>query len=220
MKISIFLNLVLACALVALSIYTARLSNGSATTDKTEQPVEQTSGETDTIDNPVLANIMTRSSVRSYTDEAVSEADEEALLRAASAAPTAMDKRPWHFVTIKDRKLLDTLAEEFQTAKMLKEAPLAIVVCGDMNKTIEGDGRDYWVQDCSAATENLLLAAHALDLGAVWCGVYPLAERVQTMQKTLSLPENLVPLNIVAIGHPSGEPKVKDKWNPDAVTNK
>lgn len=213
MKISVFLNLVLAGGLLAVSIYAARLANGASDS----RPATETSAAADT-DNEAIANIMTRSSVRSYTDEAVSSDDIETMLRAASAAPTAMDKRPWHFVVVDRREMLDSLAEALPYAKMLKEAPLCILVCGDMEKAIEGDGRDYWVQDCSAATENLLLAAHALDLGAVWCGVYPIAERISTVRSLLKLPASLEPLNAVVIGHPSGEPKVKDKWTSDAVT--
>ena len=97
-------------------------------------------------------------------------------------------------------------------------APLAIVVCGDMTKAIEGAGREFWVQDCAAATENILLAAHAMGLGAVWTGAYPLEERSAEMGKVLKLPETIVPLSVVVIGYPKGETKAKDKWDAQKVS--
>ncbi|WP_374937823.1 nitroreductase family protein [Bacteroides stercorirosoris] len=100
---------------------------------------------------------------------------------------------------------------------MAKEAPLAIVVCGDLSKAISGAGSDYWVQDASAATENLLLAAQGLELGAVWTGVYPIKERVKEVQKILHLPEHIIPLNVIPIGYPAENPLPKDKWKPENV---
>lgn len=103
---------------------------------------------------------------------------------------------------------------------MLLKAPLAIVVCGDMDKTIEGGGRDFWIQDASAATENLLLAAHAMGLGAVWTGAYPSEDRCKAIGATLSLPDNLIPLNMVVIGYPAEHPQPKDKFKEDNITFK
>ena len=127
--------------------------------------------------NSVIENIMTRASVRSYQEKAVEKDKIVTLLKAGMAAPSAADKRPWHFVVVTDRKLLDGLAKANPNAAFAKKAPLAIVVCGDMSKTLQGGGKDFWIQDVSAASENILLAAHALGLGAVWTGTYPSPER-------------------------------------------
>ena len=123
--------------------------------------------------NETINTIMARTSVRSFTSQIIEEEKVEQLLRAGMAAPTAMNCQPWEFVVINDRKLLDQLCDSLPSAKMLKEAQLAIIVCGNMQKALEGDMQSLWVQDASAASENILLAAHALGLGAVWTGVYP-----------------------------------------------
>ena len=166
----------------------------------------------------IIENIMTRTSIRQYTDQQVDETDIEKLLHAGMAAPTAVNAQPWHFVVINDKAKLKELASTNRHGSMLERAPLAIVVCGDMDKAMRGKGRDFWIQDCSAATENILLAAHALGLGAVWTGLYPMDERVAAVSDVLKLPENLVPLCTIVIGHPSETPMPKDKWNPDKVS--
>jgi nitroreductase len=167
--------------------------------------------------NAVIEGIMTRTSVRAYDDRSVDDATIETLLRAAMAAPTARNAQPWKFIVIKDKKTLSVISDSCRTMPMAKNAALAIVVCGDLNKTLAGEGREYWVQDTSAATENLLLAAHSLGLGAVWCGVYPQHERVEFIQHLLNLPQNLVPLNVIPIGYPVSAQSPKDKWNPDNI---
>ena len=165
-----------------------------------------------------LNAIFTRTSVRTYEEgRTVSPDTVEILLRAAMSAPTAVNKQPWAFVVLDNREALDSLADVLPYAKMLHHAPLAIVTCGDMDKAIEGNGRDFWIQDVSAATENLLIAAHALGLGAVWTGVYPDMERATAVQQRLGMPANIIPLSVVPIGYPAGEQQPKDKWNPDAV---
>lgn len=166
----------------------------------------------------VIENIMTRASVRKYLDKPVETEKINTMLRAAMAAPSAVNKQPWHFVVVTERALLDALGEANPHAGMIKQAPLAIVVCGDMSKALEGTAKDYWVQDCSAATENLLLAAHGLGLGAVWTGTYPLQERCEAVQKALDLPSDLVPLNTLVIGYPEGDTPAKDKWKEDNVS--
>lgn len=167
--------------------------------------------------NAALECIMTRSSVRAYTDQPVDSADVEKMLRAAMAAPSAMNKQPWRFVVINDRGVLDTIASKLHNAGMAAHAPLAILVCGDMADTIEGEGRDYWIEDTSASSENLLLAAHALGLGGVWCGIYPLSERVADVRAICSLPESVVPMGLMVIGHPAKEGQPKDKWDPSKI---
>lgn len=168
--------------------------------------------------NAALENILTRTSVRSYTEQPVEPAKVELLLRAGMAAPTAVNKQPWHFVVLDTREALDRLVSANPRAGMLKQAPLAIVVCGDMTKALEGKAREYWIQDCSAATENILLAAHALGLGAVWTGTYPIEDRVKATTEALSLPEHIIPLCTIVIGYPKGDAQPKDKWKPENVS--
>lgn len=160
----------------------------------------------------VMNNILTRASVRSYQDKPVEQEKIEKLLRAGMAAPTAVNRQPWHFVVVNDRTVLDEMAASDRQG-LLKKAPLAIVVCGNMNKALEGQARGFWIQDTSAATENILLAAHALGLGAVWTGAYPNESRSAEIRKMLNLPEYLVPLNIIVIGYPDGAVTPKNKWN-------
>ena len=162
-----------------------------------------------------ISNIMTRTSIRQYTNEPVTKADIETMLRAGMAAPTAVNKQPWHFVAVTDKNKLAELAGR---RNMIKQAGVAIVVCGNMGKALQGPAQAFWVQDCSAATENILLAANALGLGAVWTGCYPMDDRVAEVSKVLKLPETIVPLCVIAIGHPAEQPTPKDKWKPENVS--
>lgn len=166
----------------------------------------------------IVENIMTRTSIRSYTSQAIPADTIEILLKAGMAAPTAVNAQPWHFIAINNKEKLAELAGTNPNAGMLRQAPLAIAVCGNMNKAMQGKAREYWVQDCSAATENILLAAHAMGLGAVWTGVYPTDERVAAVSKVLKLPENIIPLCVIVIGHPAERPQPKDKWKPENVS--
>lgn len=207
MKTSQLLNILLAAALVLLSIKIVR-DSGSA-------PAEEESAATAEL--AVMDNILTRTSVRDYEDKPVDDDKVEQLLRAAMAAPTAGNKQPWRFIVIKDRATLDAIADTFHTMKMAAKAPLAIVVCGELEATFPGEGVGYWVQDASAATENLLLAAHSMGLGAVWCGIYPITERVNALKEMLNIPEGIMPLNVIPIGYPAEFPEPKDKWKPDEI---
>lgn len=166
----------------------------------------------------VLHNILQRKSVRAYTDRAVSHEQLDTLIRAAMAAPTGRDMRPWHFIVLEGRHQLSPLAEQLPYAKMLAEAQAAVVVCGDMSVTDkEGKPSRNWTFDCSAATENLLLQAEAMGLGAVWTGVYPYDERLEAVKQVLHLPDHLIPLNVIPIGYPKGDPQPKDKYDPAKV---
>ena len=178
-----------------------------------------TKAATDGEGNEALNCIMTRTSIRQYQDRPVEQEKVEQLLRAAMAAPTAVNKQPWHFYVLNTKEAINRLADASQRGgDMVRSAALVVVVCGDMDKALEGKAREYWIQDTSAATENLLLAAHALGLGAVWTGVYPMKERVEMTTKVLNLPENLVPLCTILIGYPAESPTPKDKWKPENVT--
>ena len=178
-----------------------------------------TMAATDGEGNEALNCIMTRTSIRQYQDRPVEQEKVEQLLRAAMAAPTAVNKQPWHFYVLNTKEAINRLADASQRGgDMVRSAALVVVVCGNMDKALEGKAREYWIQDTSAATENLLLAAHALGLGAVWTGVYPMKERVEMTTKVLNLPENLVPLCTILIGYPAESPTPKDKWKPENVT--
>lgn len=195
---------VLAIALLAVSIQLISTQNSGQ-----QQPAN---------DSGAYQTILSRTSVRAYTDQKVEKDKIEKLLRAAMAAPTAVNKQPWHFVVIEDKHVLEQIAEEIPTAKMAARAPLAITICGDMEKALDGEGREFWVQDASAATENLLLAAHAMGLGAVWTSVYPIKDKVEATRALLKLPETIVPLGTIVIGYPKEKPLPKDKWKPENVS--
>lgn len=161
----------------------------------------------------VIENIMTRMSVRQFTDQPVAKDTLDLIVRAGMAAPSARDARPWSFIVVTDKEVLDSLNANHPYAN-LKTATAAIIVCGDAKADPEKGVNEYWVQDCSAATENILLAAHAYGLGAVWCGVYPNEERIAPVKRILSIPEDWQPLNIITMGWPDDpNAKVKDKWN-------
>lgn len=195
---------VLAIALLAVSIQLINAQNSGQ-----QQPADNSGA---------YQTILSRTSVRAYTDQKVEKTKIEKLLRAAMAAPTAVNKQPWHFVVIEDKHVLEQIAEEIPTAKMAARAPLAITICGDMEKALDGEGRGFWVQDASAATENLLLAAHAMGLGAVWTSVYPIKDKVEATRALLKLPETIVPLGTIVIGYPKEKPLPKDKWKPENVS--
>lgn len=158
-----------------------------------------------------LEAIRTRRSIRTYTREPVSPATVESLLRAAMSAPSAMDQRPWQFVVVTDRAKLDRLTAILPGGQMLKQAPLAILFCADPARETKLPG--YWMQDCSAATQNLLLAAHAQGLGAVWIGVYPAEGQVRGVRERLGIPETVVPFSIVSLGHPAEQLPPEDRFD-------
>lgn len=204
MKNSTYLIVLLALGLVFTSYKWI-----SSSSDPSESTAE--------VQKTTIDDIMTRTSVRAYSDRQVDEATLDTLLRAAMAAPTAGNKQPWRFVVIDDKSTLQTISEDFNTMSMAKDAALAVVMCGDVTATFPGEGRDYWVQDVSAASENLLLAAHAMGLGAVWCGIYPLSERVEQFSRMLALPADIIPMACICIGYPAGETTPKDKWHPEYI---
>ncbi len=158
--------------------------------------------------------LLTRRSIRKYTKEAVSDEAITMLLEAAMAAPSAGNQQPWHFVVIRDREILDEIPKLHPYAQMVKEAPVAIVVCGDERSV---KYRAYWPQDCAAAAENLLLAAHANNLGAVWCGVYPNEERVRPLRELLGIPQGVFPFCLIAIGHPDEEKPPAERFDASRV---
>ena len=162
----------------------------------------------------VLDNIHARKSVRSYTDEPVTPEQVETLLRAAMAAPSGKNVQPWRFVVVTQPETKQKLAVGFN--KMIAKAPVAIVICG-LTANPSGIANNNWTADCAAATENLLLAAESLGLGAVWTACYPYDDRMQPAIEALGLPDNIKPYCIVPVGHPAGDNKPKNKWNPGHI---
>ena len=161
--------------------------------------------------------INTRVSVRQFTGEKLSQEQISIILKAGMSAPTAANKQPWAFVVVDDEASLEALAEAVKSSRLENGASHAIVVCGDMTKTLEGEGQGYWVEDTSAATENMLLAAHALGLGSLWVGVYPIAERVKTVGEVIGVPEHIIPMCIITLGYPAEQPTVKDKYKEENI---
>ncbi len=167
----------------------------------------------------VLQNIMTRTSVRKFKQQLVEDAKVEALLRAGMASPTSGDMQPWHFVVLKDKKDIDRYAASNKYhAEDIKKTPLFIFVCADTTRMAEGQGRELWVQDLSAVSENILLAAHAMGLGACWTTIYPIQKKVNGISRTLNLPGNLIPLNGIIISYPDEPLQPKDKWDEKKIT--
>lgn len=146
-----------------------------------------------------LETILSRRSIRKFSTKMIKDEDLTLLLRAGFAAPSAHNRQPWEFIVVKDESLLNDLAKHHPYAKMLPEAGCGIVVCGDNEKQKD---IGFLVADCSAVIENILLAAHALHLGAVWCGLYPIPELIKMSKEILNLPNTIVPVGVIAVGHP------------------
>jgi nitroreductase len=161
-----------------------------------------------------LEAIRTRRSVRRYEDRPVPEEMVKKLLAAAMAAPSARNGQPWQFVVIDDRAMLAEIATINPNAEMARHAPLAILVCGDLSLELSPG---YWVVDCSAAVENMLLAAHASGLGAVWTGVYPRQERMDGLRRLVKLPDNVVAHSLVVVGYPAEQPSPRDTFRAERV---
>ncbi len=155
-----------------------------------------------------------RRSIRKYKDKPIEEEKIKAILKAAMLAPSAGNQQPWHFIIIKDKQVMEKIMDVHPYSKMLKDAPLAIAVLGD--KSLEKH-KDFWVQDCSASTQNILLACEALGLGAVWLGVYPHMDRYEGVKKVLNIPENVYPLSIVSIGYPDEEKPMPDRYDESRI---
>lgn len=163
--------------------------------------------------NEAIENIMTRVSVRQFTGEKITAAQVDTLLRAAMAAPSAINKQPWAFIVVTDQKIIEQLGEALPYSRCSNNPAIAIIPCGDLSKAIEGEMGAFWINDVSAATENILLAAHSMGLGAVWTGLHPDMNRAKLVQEMLGLPEHIIPLCIVPVGVPAEQPAIKEKYN-------
>ena len=196
---------------VGLAMLLAGCCNGTKAKDATEAAIN---------------TIMSRKSVRSFTDQKVSEEQIETLLKAAMAAPSAINIQPWSFVVIDDDAIKQELWGDGWRPEMFTGAPIVIVVCGDTKTMRKPFGKPdaepeevdniFWYEDCSAAAENLLLAAEAMGLGACWTALYP-TERMAPVCEKLGLPENVKPLCAIPVGYPAGDDQPKDKWKPEKI---
>jgi len=158
-----------------------------------------------------LHMIFARRSIRAYTGEPVSEADIHSILEAGMAAPSASNRKPWHFVAVTDRAILRALARSHPFGQMLANAALGIAVCGDPAIS------DWWVQDCTAATENILVAVSGLGLGGVWIGCHGRPEREQAIKQVLDIPEPIGVLSMLSIGHPAEDKEARTQYDPRRV---
>lgn len=163
----------------------------------------------------ILDAIYARRSIRKFTDEAVSDKQIETLLKAAMAAPSATNAQPWRFVVTRDPERLAAIRREMPAGKI--NAPLAILVCADLSIFKRLVTERFWIQDCSAATQNILLAAVGLGLGAVWCGVHPVPLIEKRIENLLDLPMNVKVLNVIYIGHPAEEKEARTQYDASKV---
>lgn len=166
--------------------------------------------------NPALNSIFARRSVREYTNKEVPDDMVRDMLEAGMAAPSAVAKDPWHFIVVRDKKMLGKIADGLPNGQMLRNAGIGIVVCGDIGKAHDGQ-ESYMIQDCSAAIENILLAAGMLGLGACWLGVHPRVDRINHIRKLFTLSANIVPLAAISVGWPSAHPKARTRYDETAV---
>ena len=159
--------------------------------------------------------LLKRRSIRKFTDQKVSEEIINELLHAGMSGPSACNRQPWEFYVIKNEEMLVTLRRTSRFTNM--EAPLAIIICGNLDKALPESMKDYWIHDCSAATENILLRATDLGLGAVWCGIYPQERAADRVKEFLNLGDNLIPLSQIWIGYPDEQRTPRDWYNPDCI---
>lgn len=158
-----------------------------------------------------------RTSIRHYLDQPVSKEQLETIVKGGMSAPSAMNKQPWQFIIIDDKEVLQALGKDIPTSEMVQKASAAIVVCGDMQRAGKGWLQQYWIQDCSAASQNILLAITDLKLGGVWTSVYPAPERMEIVSSVLELPDHIIPLNIIPVGYPDKAYTPKEKWDETKV---
>lgn len=161
--------------------------------------------------------IFRRTSIRNYTNQQVTKEQIEMLLKAGMAAPSAKNVQPWEFIVVQNKETLSKITEFHPYASMLKEAPLAIVICGNESKINIGGIEELWTQDCAAATQNILLEVTELDLGGVWLAVYPKKDIMNNLAELLILPDHIIPFSIISIGYPAEDIKPKDKFNHDKI---
>jgi nitroreductase len=163
-----------------------------------------------------IDNLFARRSIRQFTADPVTDDQVMMLLKAAMASANAGNRQPWHYIVLKDEVMRNRLAEAHQYARMARQSPVVIVPCGEPGQSYPGLN-DYWIQDLAASTENMLLAATGLGLGAVWCGVHPNAERVAVVRSILDVPAYIIPFALVCIGHPGEVKEPRTQYNQERV---
>lgn len=168
-------------------------------------------------DNQVMKNIFQRKSVRHFTGRVVGMDTLVLLAKAGMAAPTAMNRQPWDFILVNRASLIDSLQQGLPYARFLNQAGACIIVCGNTNKLKSATSDLFWVMDCSAASQNILLAAESMGLGACWTAAYPDENRVKHVKKIMQLPEGVIPLNVIVTGFPTGEDHPKDKFKTENI---
>lgn len=159
--------------------------------------------------------IYKRRSVRSFLEKEVDEQIIRALLEDAMAAPSACNKQPWEFYVIRNKDKQDQIKSKIMYSKF--NSPIMIIVAGNNDFTLTKDSNDFWIQDASAAIENILLSAVSFGLGTCWCGLYPVEKRVQRVKEILELPENIIPLGIIHIGYPDKDIEGRTQYNESKV---
>lgn len=154
-----------------------------------------------------------RKSCRSYKSDEIPQEDLNYILHAGMSSPSAYNTRHWSFIIVKNKETHKKIMQIHQASKMLENAPVAVIVCADLEKQYKG----YWQQDCAASTENMLLAATAKGYGSVWCGIFPVEERVKSFTELFKLPENIVPFSLVVIGKAAEEKPAKERWDSSKI---
>ena len=183
-------------------------SNSSSSGSASSENVSITNDD----DNKILQAILNRKSVREYSDKEITQDVIDKLLKAGMAAPSSRDRRPWHFIVVSDKVILENLGSQLRNASCLKGANKAIVVCGD-----EDLSDNCWFLDCSAATQNILIAAESMGLGAAWTAVYPYDDRADVVNKIFNLQKNIHALTIIPLGYPLEKGESKDKFDGSRV---
>jgi len=163
----------------------------------------------------IIDTIYARRSIRNYQDKPVEQEKLETLLKAAMAAPSAMNFKPWEFVVVTESPTLDEIRSALMFGKF--NSPAAIIVCGNLSFFKNPVASKYWIQDCSAATQNILLAAVGLGLGTVWCGVHPIYNYSKRISEIIQLPDHVEPLNVIYVGYPAEEKPSRTQFDPIRV---
>jgi len=167
------------------------------------------------MNNPALETIFHRRSIRKFTDQPVEPEELDLLLKAAMAAPSAMNCKPWEFVVVTDPEKLAQFRKRLIFGN--RNAPAAIIVCGNPSISINPATRLFWVQDCSAASENILITAVSLGLGAVWVGIHPVTEFIRVVREITGLPKHVTPLGLLYVGHPAEEKPARTQFDEKRV---
>ncbi|MGE5473867.1 MAG: nitroreductase family protein [Ignavibacteriales bacterium] len=162
----------------------------------------------------VLEAIYTRRSIRKFTGEVISDNQLKSILKAGFYAPSANNYQPWHFVIVRNKKMLESMSGIHPYAKMLPNAGCGIIVCGDTTKQAE---MGFLIEDCSAAIENMLLAAHGIGLGSVWISLYPITSRYQPIASILNIPENFIPVGMIAVGQKAEVKNTNERYHQDKI---